>query len=969
MIFSRVRRTTVALLLLLTLALGVANVSAQDDLDVLNEALFNTGAANSANFDFDLDFSLSGVPGAATGAANTASVSGVGTLSAGGLDMSLDGIATIDDEATPFALWLRLVDGVLYFSQDGEVWTGTDLDELGPIAEQLIISNYRTGFAGSAGTPGSTLSDDDPAVQEAVGSLMGSLATFDPTGFVTTTQLDEDTGLPVAHFVTTLDLPGLMQSDAVLNLIVALVQIGDPTITSSMSQADLAAVGSMVGDVFNQTSIQVDTYVNLDTDFVEQMTLDVQMTIDPSAVETTTGQPIVASLTLDMHLYDYNIAPEVVAPAGAMVMSNVAGMLGLDVPQQPLPTAIPPMTPTPTLAAPTQATQQISAGMPTTVTIGASGAVDVVYQGTAGETITVSVSSSVPGALDTTLEVVSPSGEVLASNDDHSSSMAGLGTLDSAVEDLVLPTDGLYNIHASTFSGSSQGDVVITVTGASAQPAPTLPPTEAPVVSGGDTITGNTPQPVTLSASGPADLTYTGAAGETITVIARSLEESGTIDTTLEVLSPAGIRLAFNDDHGSDLPDLAPFDSAIQDLVLPDAGDYTVRVTTFTGAGEGNVEVTVLSDMAPAPQPTISPTESGPAATATPVDVILTGETDTVSGVVPAGSSFTYNFNGRPNQVTTITVIAGTPGDLDPKVALIGPDGAVLAENDDHTDADPELSNLDSRISDFVLPTEGRYSVVVSGFANTSGPFDLTIRRAVEGGESIVTPVAPVETPVAGSDEQVIDGEVRSGETFTYDLQANAGDVYTIVVRGDGDFDSRIIVSDPEGFVVAENDDHGSGDPTLDTFDSKIDSLIVQESGTYTIEVTDYSGDRGTFELGITLVMTGAPIGPGEDSVSLGEIEEGDTFTTTVDLTAGDFVTISIRTVSGDLDPQVTLIDPSGSIVAENDDHADIDPTLGRYDSRIPRMPVTTTGAYTIEVTGYSGSGTFTVTVNTLSGN
>jgi hypothetical protein len=832
-------RRTLVLLSLLLLAFSVAGVGAQGaDPLPLATALQNTTSASSLAYDFDLSVSIAGVPGAEQ-TPNVANISGTGALTSTGLDLSIDGSASMDGENLPFTLSLRIVDGVLYFSQDGRMWSGTNLDELMPLLEDVVVSSFRQGFAGGVTGPGNIASGDlnDPAVQESVAALNSLVAGLDLSPFTSLEQVAEDTGLPVAHYVSTVDLAGLMQSDDVLNLIMGLVQVGDPSMSGNLSQADLNAVGSMIGQVFNQSSFTLDYYVDTDTELLNRFILNLALTLDPTTVGSTTGQPIAFALTFDVNLHDYDSVADVIAPEGAMVMSNIAGMMGLDTPS--------------VVDAPTQIALQAT---------------------------------------------------------------------------------------------------------------PTVTPA-APVTTSSTTIVGNTPTPVTLSAAGPTDLTYVGSAGETISVVARSLEESGTLDTTLEVLSPTGTRLNFNDDHGTDRANLAPFDSAIEDLVLPSAGNYTIRVTTFSGAGAGSVEVTVESDMAPVPQATVPPL--GPNATATP-EVRLTGESDTVTGEVPAGSTFTYTFNGRANQVTTITAIAGATGDLDPKVTLIGPTGQTLAENDDHTDSDPSLGSLDSRISGFVLPADGDYSVVVSGFANTSGAFTLSIERAVAGGEPIVTPVGPVSTPSLNSEEVTVNGQIRAGETYIHQLAANAGDVYTIVVRGQGDFDSRLIISNPDGLVVAENDDHNSDDRTLDTFDSKIENLILQESGTYTVEVTDYSGSAGSFDLVITRVLTGAPLGAGQDTVSLGEIEEGGTFTTTIDLNAGDFIGVTVRTVSGDLDPQVSLIDPQGRMVAENDDHADTDSTLARYDSRIPRMLVTETGTYTIEVSGYSGRGTFTVTINTL---
>lgn len=1349
------RRTT-RLFVLIILALGVSVVSAQDDaLDRLEDALEQSGSADTVAFEFDLSFTLGGIPGTTDDNPNRISVTGVGSAGFEAIDLTLNGSIVDSNGEAPFALWGRVIDGFLYFSQDGSAWTGLDLAEIAPLVEGFAVSNFRSGFAEGVGASSTTA---DLAADEAVDALLDVLMGFDIESYLTTTHVDEDSGLPVAHDLTTIDIPGIANSEAMLDLVMALVQIGDPTMAASVTPMEMSFVSRTIAEIFQNSSLTVDSYVNTDTGYLDRAVVNLNLNISPESVETTTGDAIVAALTFDLRLFDYDVAPAVAAPPNAMILRDVAGVLGLNAGPTPppfqvggptavptetsdsgalraiqantpvtvtlsggpaevlyqatagetvtvtarsledtgsldttleilspsgarvdfnddhgsdlpnlflfdsalqdvvlpeagmyvlrvstfsgagngdveltvtsgaataqLPTAVPTEAAVPTVAAvqagvttiapntpvivdvspdgptdlmysaqpgetitviarsvppgsidttlevisplftslatnddhasnlpdmspfdsairdlqlengsihtirvstfagsgtgqvevtvqsgaapvqqptvvpaavtvtpavvggnqlvantPTVVTlsgepvdltytaaaaetvtitvrsvvssavdttlevrspegtvlnsnddhntdlpnlalfdsalqnlslpsagtyiiragsyanagtgdvevtvstgavqqptavpsvptvapvltdNQIVANMPTVVSLPA-GFVDLTYNAAAGETITVTARSVTSGAVDTTLEIRDASGGALAVNDDHASDLPNLAQYDSAIRDFIVPAAGVYTIRVDSFGGSTSGDVEVTVTSSAAQ-QPTLPPaapTVAPVVTGNQ-LSGNTPLAVPLSATGPTELAYTGTAGETITVIARSLEAAGAIDTTLEVLAPNGTRLGYNDDHGSDLPNLAPFDSAVRELVLPETGVYTVRVTTFSGAGEGSVEITAQSDLAPA-----QVTTPVPGVTVTP-DIRLTGETDTVRGEVPAGSAFTFNFNGRANEVTTITAIAGTTGDLDPRVALIGPDGAVLAENDDHTDADSNLGSLDSRISGFILPANGTYSIIVSGFANTSGAFVLTVERAVEGGLSIVTPVAPVSTPTASGEEQVIAAQIRANDTYTYELQGNAGDVYSIVVRGQGNLDPRLIISDPDGFVIAENDDHRSSDRSLNPLDSKIDSIILQETGTYTLEVTDYSGNAGSFELAITLLMTGAPLGPGVDDVSLGQTTQNEVYTMTVDLNAGDFVTVTIRTVSGDLDPVVSLLGPSGSLVAENDDHTDFDSTLGRYDSRIQRMLISETGTYTIEVTGYSGSGTFTVTLNTL---
>jgi tetratricopeptide (TPR) repeat protein len=92
------------------------------------------------------------------------------------------------------------------------------------------------------------------------------------------------------------------------------------------------------------------------------------------------------------------------------------------------------------------------------------------------------------------------------------------------------------------------------------------------------------------------------------------------------------------------------------------------------------------------------------------------------SSVLPSdGSLFEqHNFEGRADQSVTITVESR---DFDTYVAIFGPDGKLLAENDDIS-----KSNSNSSLT-VTLPASGRYVVVVNAYKKGErGRYNLTIR-------------------------------------------------------------------------------------------------------------------------------------------------------------------------------------------------------------------------------------------------
>ncbi|MBZ0299956.1 MAG: hypothetical protein K8J31_09455, partial [Anaerolineae bacterium] len=159
------------------------------------------------------------------------------------------------------------------------------------------------------------------------------------------------------------------------------------------------------------------------------------------------------------------------------------------------------------------------------------------------------------------------------------------------------------------------------------------------------TILPGTPVTVTLTANaGPVDVHYLAAGDEIVTITARS-RAGEPIDVTLELLRDA-THLAFNDDHLTEQVDLALQDAALVDLSLDEAGTYTLRVNSFSGAQSGDVEVRLES------RPQIGPC----ALPSQPVNL-------------RANRVFSCWLDLKAGQVVTLTA-RDTSGSLDPLLAL-----------------------------------------------------------------------------------------------------------------------------------------------------------------------------------------------------------------------------------------------------------------------------------------------------------
>jgi tetratricopeptide (TPR) repeat protein len=83
------------------------------------------------------------------------------------------------------------------------------------------------------------------------------------------------------------------------------------------------------------------------------------------------------------------------------------------------------------------------------------------FDGEQDQTVTLSVTSDIPGAVDPTLLLLSPEGVPLTFNDD-----AGDDTMDASIEGYALPESGTYTIVVSYANGGSEGDLTVSVVAA-----------------------------------------------------------------------------------------------------------------------------------------------------------------------------------------------------------------------------------------------------------------------------------------------------------------------------------------------------------------------------------------------------------------------------------------------------------------------------------------------------------------------
>lgn len=297
---------------------------------------------------------------------------------------------------------------------------------------------------------------------------------------------------------------------------------------------------------------------------------------------------------------------------------------------------------------------------------------------------------------------------------------------------------------------------------------------------------------------------------------------------------------------------------------------------------------------------------------------------------------------------------------------LVGPDGTIVAENDD-------AIGLDSVVR-YVVPEAGDYRLVVSSFApRDEFEYDLSVEcRAppdptrIACGETVTGTFVPDDLP------SVFD---PWGVQDAYRFEETAGTEVTVGLDGTtpyGYASPRLSLLDGDESVIGRSEYSPNGQDALL-------SRILPETGEYTVLAAGYAYDDG-FEYELTLGYDADPTAcPVECEES---IEYGTTLTDELtasdargfrgpgslhdvycfDGACNDVVTVSM--VSGEFgldEPYLYLLDPDGGIAAEDRD-------AGGYANALVReYELASTGTYRIVATSATPGAQFPYTL-TLQG-
>lgn len=462
----------------------------------------------------------------------------------------------------------------------------------------------------------------------------------------------------------------------------------------------------------------------------------------------------------------------------------------------------------------------------------------------------------------------------------------------------ILPREGRYQIVATSFSEGGGGRYTLGVSGWEAPDAP--PAGVAAALRPGETKDGLLEPGDEVSGDGPFQdrWTFDARAGQRLRFELRSTD----FDSYLVVLGPDGAQLATDDDGLGDNDASIAFRAGA-------AGHYTALATSYgDDPKSGAYRLTLVE-------------ESGDFAEPGEAGAIAAGETK--DGRLETGDRFgtrgfedRWTFTARAGQLLRIDV---TSQAFD-TYAVLRFGETPVDSNDDGGDG------TNARIMT-VAPNTGTYTLVVSAYSEgrAGGRYAVALGvTAIPAAAGAAARIAPGQR-LAGRLEPGDRARDGGGYEDVWEFDARPGHDVTIEMRS-GSFDAYLELRDPQGRIVAENDD-GLGEGT--------DSFVfahLDQGGRYRIVARGY-GDRestGFYELALA---TAAPAGaPGrvleirDGDAVVGRLEPGDSVVG--DSTYADVylfrpsrsadVAIDLR--SGDFDAYLLLQDAAGRTLATDDD-------------------------------------------------
>lgn len=203
-----------------------------------------------------------------------------------------------------------------------------------------------------------------------------------------------------------------------------------------------------------------------------------------------------------------------------------------------------------------------------------------------------------------------------------------------------------------------------------------------------------------------------------------------------------------------------------------------------------------------------------------------------------------YLLVGQAGQGVTVRVESD---EFDAYLSLFSPDGSLLAENDDSDDGYDYSVNPSVSV---ILPSDGAYLVVVSGYSNyDTGAYTLTATELSSTSLEVEAPGTVSGTIFSNSAPLPLRPDLR-GQEVSFQLdQARL----VLIDLSSSTFDTMLLVYTDLGEPLGENDDRDYSEATDYDTDSQL--LLQLDAGNYIIYVTSWAGNAdGDYTLQLRLL-------------------------------------------------------------------------------------------------------------------
>jgi hypothetical protein len=295
-------------------------------------------------------------------------------------------------------------------------------------------------------------------------------------------------------------------------------------------------------------------------------------------------------------------------------------------------------------------------------------AIEFFFEGHTGDVVSAGVLAA---DFDSKLELYSEETPLPLTVDDDSG-----GNLNPLINGFELQVDGTYRLLLRGYSDAAEGFFRLTVVSGELSSIPT-----GNTISYGQTITDS------LTNNAEVVRTFKGAPGDIITI-----QVEAAFDSYVQLLDSNGRLLIEDDDAGGNLNPLIEF------YELPNDDEYTIVLRGYSANNVGTYSLTLVKSFV--------------------IDTTPIAYGETLNARLEANGEIAFIFTGQEGERISVTI----QSEIDPRLELRNTLGALLVLDDDSG------GNLQPALTDYRLPVDGDYVIVVSGFSEVdAGPFTITL--------------------------------------------------------------------------------------------------------------------------------------------------------------------------------------------------------------------------------------------------